>query len=237
MTHAPWRGLLAGLVLVLNTTIAYSAENKPSPTYSEELLQQAESGDPQAQANLGLVYQAGVGIQPDYTQAKKWLLRAAEKDNQDAQMGLWLLYKKGQGVVANEAEAFKWLLATARHGNPIFQGIVGLSYARGQGVMQNDKEAEKWLRMAAERKDPVAQYYLADFYIKNKRSSKYSESLELLNASSAAGYPPAYTDLAIMYAQGLGVTQDKAKALQLMQQAADMGDAEAQMLLSRVRIK
>lgn len=227
--------LLLAVAIGLPISMAHAEDAKSPPSYSEALVKQAESGDVQAQANLGLVYQAGIGITPDYQQAKTWLLKAAAKNNENAQMGLWILYKEGQGVAASDTEAFKWLLATAQHGNPTFQGMVGISYANGQGVMQNDREAEKWLSLAATQKDPVAQYYLADFYLKNKRSSKYGDSLQLLTEASDKGYPPAFTDLAIMYAQGMGVSRDNAKAMQLMQKAAALGDEEAQAMLSRLR--
>ncbi len=56
------------------------------------LLPLAEKGNPEAQANIGLMYQMGVGIDRDIRSAVKWLSVAAENGRGDAAHNLGTLY-------------------------------------------------------------------------------------------------------------------------------------------------
>jgi TPR repeat protein len=47
-------------------------------TYSEKLLQRAQSGNAEAQFSLGLCYHFGYGIAANHEEAAKWYLKAAE---------------------------------------------------------------------------------------------------------------------------------------------------------------
>jgi len=55
----------------------------------------AEQGDANAQFNLGICYQNGIGIEQDYKKAITWYRRAAEQGHVDAQHILDAYYKNG----------------------------------------------------------------------------------------------------------------------------------------------
>ena len=68
----------------------------------------AESGDPAAQTNVGEIYERGLGVAPDYTQAAVWYRKAAEQNYPRAQSSLGHLYEKGLGVSQDKTQALNW---------------------------------------------------------------------------------------------------------------------------------
>jgi uncharacterized protein len=77
----------------------------------------AESGDPIAQYNLGLLYLDGHGVPQSPLEAANWFRRAAEQDNTQAQHNLGALYGSGQGVKRDYVQAYKWMNICAAKGN------------------------------------------------------------------------------------------------------------------------
>ena len=77
------------------------------------LLSCAEDGDPQAQNNLGILYEHGEGVPEDDVQAAHWYRLAAEQGLALAQSNLGLMYDKGEGVPKDAAEAVRWFRLAA----------------------------------------------------------------------------------------------------------------------------
>ncbi|MEZ0224209.1 MAG: tetratricopeptide repeat protein [Alphaproteobacteria bacterium] len=103
-------------------------------TALELLLPLAERGDAYAQWQVGEIYQQGLGVKKDDTEAAKW-------------------YRK----------AFQTLQPQGERGSAEGQYLVSRMY-HGKGVEANLAEAEKWLRMAADHGDFTAQSYLSSLY-------------------------------------------------------------------------
>jgi uncharacterized caspase-like protein len=61
-------------------------------------MQAAESGDPEAQTNVGEIYERGMGVEPDYAAAAEWYQKAADKGYSRALFNLGTLYEQGLGV-------------------------------------------------------------------------------------------------------------------------------------------
>jgi hypothetical protein len=61
-------------------------------------LQAAEAGDPEAQTNVGEIYERGLGVEPDYAAAAMWYQKAADKNYARALFNLGTLYEQGLGV-------------------------------------------------------------------------------------------------------------------------------------------
>ena len=75
----------------------------------------AEGGDPQAQLQLGTMYQEGSGLIEDYEEAARWLREAAQRGVTDAMVRLGGMSLAGEGVSKDPVEAYVWLnLAAAR---------------------------------------------------------------------------------------------------------------------------
>ena len=104
----------------------------------------AESGDAEAQNNLGVMYNKGLGVSEDYAEAVKWYRLAADQGYADAQCNLGVMYDNGQGVPQDYAEAVKWYRLAADQGDAGAQSNLGVMYSDGQGVPQDDEDAERW---------------------------------------------------------------------------------------------
>ncbi len=77
----------------------------------------AEQGQAEAQYNLGVMYQLGLGVPQDDQEAIRWYRLAAEQGDASAQFKLGLMYAKGQGVAQNYIQAYMWETLAAAQGN------------------------------------------------------------------------------------------------------------------------
>jgi len=117
----------------------------------------ADQGDPNAQFQLGVMYESGQGVLRSDAEAIKWYRKAAEQDDAVAQFNLGVMYAKGvpcqsnrPGCVSpNYAEATLWYRLAADHSLAGAQFNLGMMYAEGQGVCQDDVQAHMWLDLAA----------------------------------------------------------------------------------------
>lgn len=78
----------------------------------------AESGDKDAQYNIGWMYHNGYGLRIDDEIAFFWWLKAAANGSIDALYALGNLYSEGLGVERNAAIALGWYLSAAGKGHP-----------------------------------------------------------------------------------------------------------------------
>lgn len=128
------------------------------------LLAKANAGDANAQYNLGVNYETGLGAPQDHMQAAIWFRKAAEKGMADAQYYLAMLYHRGDGVSQDYVEAVTWCRKAAEQGLAEAQFSLGVSYYGGEGLPQNYAQAASWFRKAAEQGNAGAQFWLGLLY-------------------------------------------------------------------------
>ncbi len=68
-------------------------------------MQAAQSGDLEAQTNVGEIYERGLGVQPDYAAAASWYQKAADRNYSRALFNLGTLYEQGLGVAQDQLKA------------------------------------------------------------------------------------------------------------------------------------
>ena len=68
-------------------------------------LETAKTGDPEAQTNVGEIYERGLGVPPDYAAAAEWYQKAADKKYSRAIFNLGTLYEQGLGVPQDSLKA------------------------------------------------------------------------------------------------------------------------------------
>lgn len=68
----------------------------------------AEAGDAEAQANVGEIFERGLGGSPNYKAAVIWYQKAAAQGNSRAQFNLGTLYEQGLGVPKDKLIALNW---------------------------------------------------------------------------------------------------------------------------------
>ena len=122
----------------------------------KEIEKLAESGDIEAQFNLGFMFDQGQGVPQNYAEAVKWYRKAADHGHVDAQYFLGTMYVQGQGVPQNYAEATTWLKKAAEQGLTDAQFILGGMYYHGQGVLKSLQAAYVWWSIASESGDKTS---------------------------------------------------------------------------------
>lgn len=144
-----------------------------SKEHVKNVKQKAESGDVEAQFEMGMIYYFGNGVAQDYNEAVEWYklaaeqgllkakywldislglkekIRKAELGDVGAQKYLGLIYYNGEVVSQNCKEAVKWFTMAAEQGDADAQNNMGVLYQRGEGVRQDYVQAYKWYNLAS----------------------------------------------------------------------------------------
>lgn len=107
-------------ILMIGCVNALSA-NEPKPenvTQSFwETYTAALRGDKIAQFQTGVIYERGIGVEENQTQAAKWYEKSAIQGYMDAQYNVALMYATGRGVDQNDGFAMMWLSLAAKQGD------------------------------------------------------------------------------------------------------------------------
>lgn len=198
-------------------TLSDQPTEKPfsQDTYSIALQKKAESGDAEAQYNLGRCYYGGLGTPKDYKEAVKWISSSAAQGNADAQYELGSFYSEGLSVPKNknqegysegvaipkdEKQAGTWYLKAGIHGHALAQYKLGLCFMNGIIFERDQKTAVIWFKKAADQG----------------------------NAKAACA-------LACCYFSGTGVAKDENEAEKWFSLAANEGDLDALKALAEIQ--
>jgi TPR repeat protein len=195
-------------------------------TVAKLLRPLANQGNADAQANVGLMYATGQGVQRDDVEAVKWFRMAAEQGVAEAQKNLGLMYLNGRGVQLDSAQAMMWFQKAGLQGHAQAQYNVAVAYERGDGVAQSFAEAVKWFRFAADQGDAEAQYSLGKRYRNGEGVTRdYSEAVKWFRRAAEQGVADAQNDLGVEYAGGRGVPKDVVQAYMWASLSAAQGNA------------
>jgi len=121
---------------------------------------EAEAGDAECQNLVGYLFQEGLGVPANPTEAIRLFRLAANRGLAAAQSRLGIAYEQGLGVARNDAEAARWYQLAAAQGDPIGEYHLAILLAVGRGIAQDREKAGKLLRHAADRGYAVAQITL-----------------------------------------------------------------------------
>jgi uncharacterized protein len=206
----------------------------------------AERGYPEAQFDIGWLYEHGEGVKQDKTEAYKWYRKVreeAEDGEPHAQRMLGDMYHYGvAGVKRDEEKAEHWWhkalslwQSSADEGNADAQLALGSMYALGKGVKKDRIEAANWYRKAAEQGNAEGQDYLGKMY-KGGLGGKqeWAEALKWFRKAAEQGNADAQWSVATMYERGEGVKQDYTEAMKWYHKAADQGNPYARTRLADV---
>jgi TPR repeat protein len=87
------------LILILTALLAFQSA---AASQFDETKALAEQGDADAQYNLGIMYDTGLGVPENDAEAVKWFRKAAEQGYAYAQFKLGNMYVNGEGVPVPE---------------------------------------------------------------------------------------------------------------------------------------
>ena len=158
------------------------------------------------QYRIGKMYLAGLGTEQDYETAALWLERAAEKSHKCAQYTLAGLYAKGQGVEKDLKHAFELYHASAIQGNPYASYEMAKMFRDGTGTKKSAGQAEEHFQDA-----------FSGFQVLEEQS--HDDKLQYR--------------LGQMLYQGIGTERDEEEAVRYWQQAAKLGNVNAQYALGK----
>lgn len=132
--------------------------------YSEELRARAESGDLDAQCDLGLCYGEGRGVEIDQQLAIRWYQKAADRGHAPSLHNLGVHYNNGEGVARSCDTAFRLWSQAADQGYVSSINNIGFCYENGLGVQQDYARALSWYRKAAELDLPDAMFEVGRYH-------------------------------------------------------------------------
>lgn len=179
----------------------------------------AEQGDAEAQFELAKMNNScscpGTDRKERKTEALMWFRKAAEQGHVEAQYWTGLYYRSGLQVVAkDQAEANAWFLRAAEKGHTGAMMKLGRYH---EAAELGDTYAQYQLGNQSKDKDPAE---AMSWYLKAFNSASDLD----VDASTAAS---AAYQIAKMYEEGNGVTQNDEMALSWLFKAAEKGDPEA----------
>lgn len=98
------------------TTRCYGALKQVQENLIQKTYDRAQSGNPQAQFEMGERFFQGLGVPKNDADSAAWFQRAAQQGHPKAQSILAMLSFLGRGVEADPAEAYKWISLAAACG-------------------------------------------------------------------------------------------------------------------------
>jgi hypothetical protein len=124
----------------------------------------AEQGLAQAQYNLGVLYNDGLGTPPNPLEAMRLFQLAAAQGNANAQNAIGVIYRDGAGAPVNPSLAAQWFRKAVAQGHAGAEYNLALLLDLGEGVAVDKAEAVRLYRLSAEQGNGQAQYNLAVSY-------------------------------------------------------------------------
>lgn len=115
--------ILMILLIGFTSMIVYADESNAERnkiTRSEafwKLYTNALRGEKIAQFETGVMFERGIGVELNQTQASKWYEKAAIQGHKDAQFNIGIMYATGRGVEQNDKFAMMWLASAAKQGD------------------------------------------------------------------------------------------------------------------------
>jgi len=190
----------------------------------------ADLGSAVALSSLGSLYETGLGVPADLSEAARLYQKAADEGITFAMENLGKLYEDGRGVSQDYARAAELYHQAAEMGSPYAMGLLGWLTLNGFGQPKDDVEAARLYRVAADGGVDFAQHDLGVMYAKGQGglAQSYVEAFKYYSLAAAQHWAVSYVSLAECYSHGNGVAKDIAKAEEYLLLAIAEGDEKVQ---------
>ena len=164
---------------------------------------------------LGLLYLD----KQDYPKAYQLFNLAAAANYSGGYLDMGFMYENGFGVEQNDAKALELYRIAADKGNRIALCNVGLFYEHGKAVDMNHETALKYYMASAEKGDARGSYKVG--YIHQwgdiPVEVSYEEAAKWYKLAVEKEYLPAKVAYALLLFDGLGVSEDKTQAIEILE--------------------
>lgn len=112
----------------------------------------------EAYFRVGILYEHGLGMDKNLSDAFKYYYKAAELKFPNALFSVASCYEDGKGVEKDEAEAVRYMTKAAETGYALAQARLGYYYYYGIGVKKDYDLAYKYYRKAANQGEAHGEY-------------------------------------------------------------------------------
>lgn len=224
----------------------------------------ADEGIAEAQFNLGLMHDRGLGVPKDKQKALGWYRKAALKGDAKALYNLGLLYQLGGGVPCDIHKAAALFEKAAIRCDTEAMLALACLYESGDELPQDTLKSAEWYARAALQEDKNAAEAISRLYDGDEDiiESAMKNALEWYERNGAGGnaeaqyiagyahemgmhfnYLPVYTpdrskSFAIGFRKGIAhktiIPEDAAKAMEWYRKAASLGHSDAMFSLGRM---
>lgn len=205
----------------------------------EYLNKAANAGKPEAQDDLGDVYNGGydnLNIQPDAQKALYWYQKAIEQDYSVAMVDLGLCYSAGGCLPQDDIKAAELFRRAAEKGDERGQYLLSNEYQEGDGVEQNDIEAFNWCLKSAEQSFVPSMTRLGEYYFYGIGTDQnFEKAVEWLNKASYDGDKDAQYLLGLCYELGYGIDKSYMDAIMLYKASSEQNHEKAQEAKDRLQ--
>ena len=115
---------------------------------------EAQKGNPEAQAYLGIMYQFGQATRRDVREAARWYALGADGGHTQAQINLGVLLASGQGVERDMVAALKWFTIAAESPGTIAEQnrLLAIRTMTKKQIKKAEDLAAKWLKAHGKEK-------------------------------------------------------------------------------------
>ena len=186
---------------------SFDNRNEVNELYESAALK----GSIKAQAELGVNYKQGIGVEANQQVSIFWLKKAAEQGDATAQNNLGVLYHNGTGVNKDIDQALYWYTLAAEQNYPLSFRNLGSIYLT---ELNDAEKAIEYYQLAIEYQDYSAAWDLAYLYKKGRAGIKVNEKLAfkwmLFGANKSNKL--AQFELSLMYLNGFGTKIDKVES-------------------------
>lgn len=158
------------------------------------------------------------------------LRQAALNGDPDAAYEIGERYLNGTGITADVAEALKWFERAVTRGSAAAAFRLGMAYEKGQGVPKDRARARTNYVLAAESGHLKAMHNLAVMLVEDSvpgGKPNYASAIPWFRKAAERGLRDSQYNLGVLYARGLGVSQNLAESFRWFALAANQGDADA----------
>lgn len=204
---------------------------------ARELYHQAATNNMNGYARFQLakIYEEGLGVDANPSEALRWYRGSADLGNRFAQYKAGLLLELGHGTDKNQQEAAKYYEVAAHQGEALAALRLGELSLAGSGVEQSAPRARSLFEGAAQQGNIQAAYRLGQLLLSaTGGAADHKNGIGWLLVAAHDGHALAQTALARAILDGDGGGIDRSVAKEWFLEAAERGNTAAQHELSNL---
>jgi hypothetical protein len=192
-------------------------------------LEAANQNNYQAQINLGLCYEKGLGVKKNMQEAGRWYKKAADQGSLWGIKNLANISLTSTDSPNSKIKAIQLYKQAADLGDAESQRIIGMSMLEGSyGLQQDYDSGYKLIQSSADKGDEGAKAALGFCYFWGAGVKQdYDKAYRIFSSHAERENMIALAGLGYCYMLGRGAQQDARKAFRLIKKSAESGDMNA----------